>query len=137
MINVNDVPTGAIVITGLAREDELLGIDNSIEDADGLGVLQYQWQRADFGSILFTDIPGATQATYTLGDDDVGTIVRIETFYTDLRGFTESMASAPSDVVANINDDPAGLAGILGAAQERSEERRVGKECRSRWSPYQ
>ena len=24
----------------------------------------------------------------------------------------------------------------LGAAAERSEERRVGKECRSRWSPY-
>ena len=26
---------------------------------------------------------------------------------------------------------------VFGAApQERSEERRVGKECRSRWSPY-
>ena len=25
---------------------------------------------------------------------------------------------------------------ILGAALTRSEERRVGKECRSRWSPY-
>ena len=25
---------------------------------------------------------------------------------------------------------------ILDAAAERSEERRVGKECRSRWSPY-
>src|SRR5256886_11587597 len=24
----------------------------------------------------------------------------------------------------------------LGIARERSEERRVGKECRSRWSPY-
>src|SRR2546429_2993091 len=24
----------------------------------------------------------------------------------------------------------------LGQAYERSEERRVGKECRSRWSPY-
>ena len=23
-----------------------------------------------------------------------------------------------------------------GALQQRSEERRVGKECRSRWSPY-
>ena len=23
-----------------------------------------------------------------------------------------------------------------GQAKERSEERRVGKECRSRWSPY-
>ena len=26
--------------------------------------------------------------------------------------------------------------GFLGGAMERSEERRVGKECRSRWSPY-
>src|SRR5260370_5136127 len=25
---------------------------------------------------------------------------------------------------------------ILGIASHRSEERRVGKECRSRWSPY-
>ena len=25
---------------------------------------------------------------------------------------------------------------IHGAVQARSEERRVGKECRSRWSPY-
>ena len=28
------------------------------------------------------------------------------------------------------------LAQLLGAAKPRSEERRVGKECRSRWSPY-
>ena len=27
-------------------------------------------------------------------------------------------------------------ANARGLAQERSEERRVGKECRSRWSPY-
>ena len=25
---------------------------------------------------------------------------------------------------------------VLNVAGERSEERRVGKECRSRWSPY-
>src|SRR3712207_8604017 len=25
---------------------------------------------------------------------------------------------------------------VVGAARERSEERRVGKECRSRWLPY-
>ena len=25
---------------------------------------------------------------------------------------------------------------ILNASRKRSEERRVGKECRSRWSPY-
>ena len=28
------------------------------------------------------------------------------------------------------------FSGGLKAAEERSEERRVGKECRSRWSPY-
>src|SRR6266705_3635592 len=33
--------------------------------------------------------------------------------------------------------DKAELIGlIVGAAARRSEERRVGKECRSRWSPY-
>ena len=26
--------------------------------------------------------------------------------------------------------------GVVSAASGRSEERRVGKECRSRWSPY-
>src|SRR3712207_7519957 len=31
--------------------------------------------------------------------------------------------------------DPVGL-GLGGGAPARSEERRVGKECRSRWSPY-
>ena len=29
-----------------------------------------------------------------------------------------------------------GSAAHVGAAVARSEERRVGKECRSRWSPY-
>ena len=28
------------------------------------------------------------------------------------------------------------LAGDSGDGMQRSEERRVGKECRSRWSPY-
>ena len=28
------------------------------------------------------------------------------------------------------------LAASLGVGRARSEERRVGKECRSRWSPY-
>src|SRR5947208_11206717 len=35
---------------------------------------------------------------------------------------------APSDVFPGN--------GKLPEAEERSEERRVGKECRSRWSPY-
>src|SRR6266542_1178809 len=46
----------------------------------------------------------------------------------------------PGDLVV-VNDSrtlPASLLGRTqaGGAVERSEERRVGKECRSRWSPY-
>ena len=34
------------------------------------------------------------------------------------------------------NDDPPESKGLFDRARARSEERRVGKECRSRWSPY-
>ena len=37
---------------------------------------------------------------------------------------------------ANPADDKAWAKLALNAALIRSEERRVGKECRSRWSPY-
>src|SRR5256884_1464765 len=39
-----------------------------------------------------------------------------------------------NDFVTNMQHSPIRDAHPLGA--ERSEERRVGKECRSRWSPY-
>src|SRR5256885_16760731 len=40
-------------------------------------------------------------------------------------------------IVLNLEEDNVGTV-VLGAQEEikRSEERRVGKECRSRWSPY-
>src|SRR5690348_12421545 len=40
-------------------------------------------------------------------------------------------------ILRSINGSPAERAGIRsGDLVSRSEERRVGKECRSRWSPY-
>ena len=33
-------------------------------------------------------------------------------------------------------DEAEAVADMLARATTRSEERRVGKECRSRWSPY-
>ena len=42
------------------------------------------------------------------------------------------MVSTESRVAANYRD---GIE-VLYGAEARSEERRVGKECRSRWSPY-
>ena len=36
----------------------------------------------------------------------------------------------------HLDDDPACPCPAPRAREVRSEERRVGKECRSRWSPY-
>ena len=44
----------------------------------------------------------------------------------------------PADVVieAFACELPAAYVAAMAARPQRSEERRVGKECRSRWSPY-
>ena len=46
--------------------------------------------------------------------------------------------NAYADAVIWSEDPSPTLAGLRfgGYAEVRSEERRVGKECRSRWSPY-
>ena len=51
--------------------------------------------------------------------------------------FRQMFGAEGYEVVA-INDltDPKMLAHLLKYDTARSEERRVGKECRSRWSPY-
>src|SRR3989441_8297678 len=39
-------------------------------------------------------------------------------------------------VTVTVNESDAGPSHGTGRLERRSEERRVGKECRSRWSPY-
>ena len=39
-------------------------------------------------------------------------------------------------VISNDDDNKVFYIGFRTPAEDRSEERRVGKECRSRWSPY-
>ena len=50
--------------------------------------------------------------------------------------FTDKRKVDPED--GSIRSSGATPAGSAGPAEpvDRSEERRVGKECRSRWSPY-
>src|SRR5258705_7780664 len=53
-------------------------------------------------------------------------------------GFTFSMAVSRYDQRKNLEEQEANAIGTeyVRADLLRSEERRVGKECRSRWSPY-
>ena len=52
-------------------------------------------------------------------------------------GTTTALADKSIDLVRGYNDVVLDMGSIaLEKGVERSEERRVGKECRSRWSPY-
>jgi Ca2+-binding RTX toxin-like protein len=110
--NVNDAPVGAVTITGTATEDQTLTASNDLADEDGLGTISYQWQRDG------VDIDGATGETYTLGQADVGAEITVVASYTDAQGTDESVTSAATDLVANVNDLPTGTVTISGTATE-------------------
>jgi Ca2+-binding RTX toxin-like protein len=113
----NDAPTGGVSITGTATENQVLTADTStLADSDGLGTLHYDWQR-DTGS-GFASIGAADQATYTLGDSDVGGSIRLVVSYTDGQGFANSVTSASSAAIAGVNDPHTGGASVTGAAAE-------------------
>jgi Ca2+-binding RTX toxin-like protein len=103
---INHAPSGGVAIAGSATEDQTLSANTaSLADADGLGALHYQWQR-DLGAGFVT--VGADQASYVLGDADVGGKFRVAIRYTDGHGFAEQVVSPMTAAVANVNDAPTG-----------------------------
>ncbi|RLS72248.1 MAG: DUF4347 domain-containing protein, partial [Planctomycetota bacterium] len=113
VVATNDAPVGIPTITGLVREDQTLTANTAaISDADGLGALSYQWLRNG------TDIAGATSSTYATGDADVDGQLSVRIRYTDAFGTLETLTSAQTAAVQNINDVPTGLPLITGTATE-------------------
>ncbi|WP_300254107.1 tandem-95 repeat protein, partial [Bradyrhizobium sp.] len=110
--NVNDPPTGSVTISGLAQEGQTLTASNTLGDADGLGAIAYQWQRDGH------DVAGATGTTYLLGNADVGHSIDVVATYVDGHGTAESVTSAATATVGNVNDPPTGSVTIAGLAQE-------------------
>ena len=65
----NDAPTGSVTIDGAAEIGAVFAANTStLSDADGLGTFSFRWQNDG------ADISGATAATYTVGNADLGTI---------------------------------------------------------------
>ena len=56
------------------------------------------------------------------------------------QGFVKVAAASCAVVVADVRENTRVILETIhkmeGEGAKRSEERRVGKECRSRWSPY-
>ena len=104
--NVNDAPTGGVSISGTAVENGTLTASTSaLQDVDGLGTLSYAWLRDGKA------ISGATGSSYKLGDADVGASIKLQVSYTDGNGTKETVTSAATSAVTNVNDAPTG--GVL------------------------
>jgi len=122
--NINDTPSGIVSISGVSSENQILTASNSLADADGLGDISYQWLR-DGENI------GATGATYTLVDADVGSLITVKASYTDLQGTLESVTSSATTEIINVNDSPTGsisLSGNLRSGEILSVTSSVGDE---------
>ncbi|MES2900321.1 MAG: Ig-like domain-containing protein [Pseudomonadota bacterium] len=97
--NVNDAPVGALSISGtLMQGRQLEALNPTLRDADGLGVLKYQWLANGVA------IAGATSAQLTLLQAHVGKSISVIQSYTDGYGATEQFTSPASAVVANVNE---------------------------------
>src|SRR5947208_14249818 len=85
----------------------------------------------DFAGIVRSVGEGVT--TFSEGDQVLG--------WTEERASQADLVAVPADQLtakpASVPSEVAGSLFVVGMAAYRSEERRVGKECRSRWSPYQ
>jgi len=101
-------------------ENKVLHADASlIMDADGIGIVSWQWQRSGDGGVTWTDISGATSSSYTLGDSDAGNRVRTRGSYTDGQGTVETLYSVASTRVFSVNYTPTGFGvSILGSTTE-------------------
>ncbi|HEX2103942.1 MAG TPA: peroxidase family protein [Solirubrobacteraceae bacterium] len=101
--NVNDPATGAPTLNDLTPQAGLAlrASSNGIVDPDGLdtAVFSFQWEQ-ETGDDVWTEIDGATQSTFTPGDDQVGDRLRVVVRFTDDDGNAEVRTSAATAAVA-------------------------------------
>lgn len=103
-----------------AIEDVQLVIDTSnIQDGDGIGSTQIQWQISENGDD-WQIIPGAITPTFTPRDAHVNKYLRVEVSYVDGQGNSESIISPNSSAVQNVNDKPVGVPVVVGEARENN-----------------
>lgn len=110
----NNSPTGTVSISGTVRQNETLTVSNSISDADGVGTVTYKW-RVSTDNKTWTDL--SSGSTLKLTESEVGKYLFVYASYLDGKGNTESVSSAATISVVNVNDAPAGSVFITGTAK--------------------
>ncbi|NDG42923.1 MAG: hypothetical protein EBY28_27145, partial [Betaproteobacteria bacterium] len=70
-VTTNQAPTGSVTITGAATQGQTLVVANTLADADGLGVISYQWRAAG------SNIAGAIASSLVLTEALVGKAISV------------------------------------------------------------
>src|SRR5258707_6784457 len=86
-------------------------------------------QTTDAGSKV-DQISGQVQALHDAVDELKARLAKVSKQLDDIQASQQNIATPPT------GGQPANPGTASNVPQARSEERRVGKECRSRWSPY-
>ena len=122
-----------LVIIGISFFCIIRGMTRSVRRMTGLmegleaGDLSIRFD--DSGKDEFARISGMLNRTA----GSIGEVVsRIRTGVAENSRQSEELAKISGDLMDSMDS----IEGLMGRARSRSEERRVGKECRSRWSPY-
>ena len=90
----NTAATGRPVIGGTPAVGESLTANTSdIEDVNGLTNASFAYQWVRYGGVSNADIAGATGATYTVAEADVGYEIKVRVSFTDDGGYQESVTS--------------------------------------------
>ncbi len=95
ILNVNDMPTGSVVISGIAIQGEILTAKNNLNDADGLGLVTYRWKDAKTGIVI-----GAGE-NFLIAVEHAGKQISVEASYLDGHDTIERISSTP--LTASLN----------------------------------
>lgn len=95
---------GVVTVGGTPREGQQLSV-TSVTDPDGnpSGGITYQWQVSSDNGTTWTDISNATNANYTLTNNEAGKQVRAKAFYMDGGNVAETQESTALSI-ANVDD---------------------------------
>ena len=102
VVAADAVNNGGAALISDTSPTEGTAVTATVSDADGIAPLavSHQWQVGDIG-MTFTDVAGATSASFTPPQDQVGKYLRVVATYTDNAGNLEQVFSAPTTVVGD------------------------------------
>jgi translation initiation factor IF-1 len=92
--NKNNPPTGFVTIKGNLKVGSILSATNSIQDTDGIGDLNYEWQ-TDKGLL-------SSDETLTLTKNELGKKIWLTISYVDDLGNFEEVKSNPTVPIENV-----------------------------------